>query len=146
MSDPASFAPPGRGLRIVAVLALLWNLFGVASYLMSVTTGPEAVQALPEAERVLYQDIPAWVTASFAVAVFAGLAGSGLLLARRALALPLFALSLAAVGLQTGHAFLMTPMLEIQDPPAAVLPGLIIVTALALLAFARRAQRRGWLA
>lgn len=31
MSDRAPLAPPGRSLRVVAVLALVWNLPGVAA-------------------------------------------------------------------------------------------------------------------
>ncbi|MDZ7768490.1 MAG: hypothetical protein U5K38_05175 [Woeseiaceae bacterium] len=65
-------SPPTRGFWIISALALLWNLLGVMAYIMRVTMTPEALAALPEAERELYTNTPAWVTGVFAIAVFAG--------------------------------------------------------------------------
>ena len=58
--------------RIVAVLALVWNLMGISAYLMQVTMNEADLAALPEAQRLLYETTPAWATAAFATAVFAG--------------------------------------------------------------------------
>jgi hypothetical protein len=136
---------PGRAFQAVGLLAVLWNVMGVASYLMSVTQGPDALQAVPEAERVLYEDIPAWVTSAYAVAVFGGLLGSILLLARRALAVPVFWVSLAAILAQMVHAFFLTPMLQLQGPASAALPVTIIVIGAVLVGYARSARGKGWL-
>jgi hypothetical protein len=145
MSTAPHGDPPGRSFWIVAGLALAWNAVGVVTYLMTVTQGPEALQAVPEAERVLYQDIPAWVTSAYALAVFGGVAASVLLLARKALAVPMFALSLAAIGVQMGHALFLTPMLALQGPAAAALPLTLVVIGGVLLGYAMAARRRGWL-
>jgi ABC-type xylose transport system permease subunit len=134
-----------RRFWTVAAVALAWNLVGVMSYLMSVTAGPEVLAALPEAERSLYAEIPAWATSAYAIAVFGGLLGSIALLLRKAWAVPLFVVSLLAVLVQMGHAFFMTALLEVKGPGAAVLPGLVLAIAAYLVWFSRSARERGLL-
>ena len=136
---------PARGFWIVSLLALVWNLIGVASYLMTVTMGPDALSGMSEAEQRLYTDVPAWATAAFAIAVFGGLLGCIALLLRKAWAVPAFAVSLAAILVQMGHAFFVSAMLEVRGGEAAILPVLIIVIAVYLVWFSRSARDRGWL-
>jgi hypothetical protein len=141
----SSLAKPPRGFWITGVVALAWNLIGVMSYLMSVTAGPEALMGLPEAERNLYTDIPAWATAAFAIAVFGGVLGSIALLARRAWAVPVFLASLVAIVVQMAHALFMSAMLEVRGAGAAVLPLLVLAIGAYLVWYSRSAQKRGWL-
>jgi ABC-type xylose transport system permease subunit len=136
---------PTRRFWIVSAVALAWNLVGVMSYLTSVTAGPEVLAALPEAERALYANIPAWATSAYAIAVFGGLLGSVALLLRKAWAVPLFVASLIGVLVQMGHAFLMTALLEVKGASAAILPVLILAIAAYLAWYARSARARGWL-
>jgi hypothetical protein len=63
---------PPVWFTIVAVLALIWNAFGVMAYIMQVTMTPEALATLPVAEQALYTNLPAWYTGAFAIAVFGG--------------------------------------------------------------------------
>ncbi len=44
---------------VVAAIALVWDLMGVAAFAMQVTMGEEALQAMSAAERDLYASIPA---------------------------------------------------------------------------------------
>lgn len=136
---------PARGFWIVSVLALVWNLIGVASYLMMTAMGPDTLNAMSEAERSLYTDVPPWATAAFAIAVFGGLLGCVALLLRKAWAVPVFVISLVAILVQMGHAFFMSAMLEVRGTAAAILPTLIIVVAVYLVWFSRSARSRGWL-
>jgi hypothetical protein len=136
---------PARGFWIVSVLALVWNLIGVASYLMTTAMGPDTLNAMSEAERSLYTDVPPWATAAFAIAVFGGLLGCVALLLRKAWAVPVFVISLVAILVQMGHAFFMSAMLEVRGTAAAILPTLIIVVAVYLVWFSRSARSRGWL-
>ncbi len=145
MSDGNTGNTPPRSFWIIGVLALLWNLLGVASYLMTVKMSPAALSAMPEAERALYQDIPAWVTSSFAIAVFGGTLACILLLMRKRLAGTLFLVSLLAILVQMSHAFFMTPMLAVRGPAGAALPLCVIVAAIFLVWYSRGAQSRGWL-
>lgn len=139
-------AKPTRRFWTVSAVALAWNLVGVMSYLMSVTIGPEALASLPEAERNLYTDIPAWATSAYAIAVFGGLLGSIALLLRKAWAVPLFVASLVAVVVQMAHAFFMTALFEVKGAGAAILPLLILAIAAYLVWFSRSARERGVLA
>jgi uncharacterized membrane protein len=67
-------------LRAIGVVATLWNLVGVASYLAHVGLFGEAAAAPPEGGA----EMPVAITAAFAIAVFAGAIGSmGIALLKR---------------------------------------------------------------
>ena len=121
-------------LRIVAALALLWNLIGIWSYLGS-------VGAVPSMGAADGSEMPAWATAAFAIAVFAGAIGSlGLLLLKR-WASPLLILSLIAILAMDVWAFVLRP----GGTPDVVMP--IIVTGIGILLvwLASTASKRSWL-
>ena len=145
MSDRNDRPAPGAVFWIVGVVALLWNIMGVFAFYMTAAMSPEALAALPEAEQALYGNIPAWVTAAYAVAVFGGTLGCVLLLMRKASAVTLFAASLAAVLLQMGHALFATALLEVQGPGGAAMPLLIVVIAAYLVWYAMAAKKKEWL-
>lgn len=134
-----------RSFRIVGVLALIWNAFGIFTYLMSVTMGDEVLASMSEAERALYTDIPLLVTSAYAIAVFAGTLGSVGLLMRKAWCVPVFILSLAAILVQMGHALFISEMIAVRGIGAAVLPVLIVVVAALLVWYSREARAKGWL-
>lgn len=142
---PTAQAGPTRGYWIISGLALVWNLIGIMTFVMTVTLSDAALAAMPEAERALYEGTPGWVTAAYAVAVFAGTAGCVGLLLRKAWATPTFVVSLIAIIGQMGHALLASSMLEVQGSGAAVLPIMLIAIAAGLVAFARSAGTKGWL-
>ena len=145
MSDTSTGSTLPRSFWIIGILALAWNVLGVVNYLMTVTMSPAALDAIPEAERALYQNIPVWVTSSFAIAVFGGTLACILLLLRKALASTLFVVSLLAILLQMGHAFFMTQMLAVRGAAGAALPLCIIVVAIFLVWYAGSAKKKGWL-
>ncbi len=121
-------------LRIVAALALIWNLIGIWSYLGSVG----AVPSMGAADR---SEMPAWATAAFAIAVFAGALGSlGLLLLKR-WASPLLILSLIATLALDLWAFVLRP----GGTSDVVMPIIVTVIGILLVWLASTASRRGWL-
>ena len=61
----------------------------------------------------------------------------------KALAVPVFVVSLVAILVQMGHAFFLSAMLEVQGATAAVLPLLIIVIAIYLVWFSNEAKKKG---
>ena len=130
---------------IVSVLALLWELMGVGSYLYHVTLSPEAIAALPEGQAELMRITPAWVNGAFAVATFGGLLGAVGLLLRRQWARLLFIVSLVAVVVQFGWVFLVGKAHELIGPSSAVFPAFIVAVAAVLVWFAGTSIRRGWL-
>ncbi len=131
---------------IVSILALLWNLMGVAAFVMQVNMSPEALAALPDAQRALYETQPTWVMVMFAIAVFGGALGSLMLVLEKKLARPLLLMSLLGVLAQMSHMFLLSDTFQVMGQAAMVMPIVVIVIAAALVWFARVSARRGWIA
>ena len=131
---------------VVAVLALLWNLFGLAMFYMQYTMSPEQLAQLPEAQRSLQEGFPDWLWALYAVAVIAGTLGSVLLVMGKRLALPVFWVSLVAVVVQFGYCLFPGGMIEVLGPAQALpMPIVVTVVAALLVWLARRSVARGWL-
>lgn len=133
-----------RWFMIVAVVLLVWNLMGVMAYIMQVTMSPEVIAALPEAQRQLYENTPAWATAAFAIAVNGGALGCVLLLLKRNLAGLFLQFSLAGVLVQMFHSFFMSNSFEVFGPGGMVMPVMVIVIAIYLVWLAASAKNRGW--
>ena len=93
---------PTTSFWVISTIALLWNLLGVMSFFMQVFISPEALDALPEAERALYDSSPAWMNVAFAIAVFGGVLGCVGLLMKKGLSIPIFIVSLIAALIQMG--------------------------------------------
>src|ERR1700741_3009572 len=104
MSENAAIKLPAW-FWAVAILALLWELMGVGSYLYHVTMSAEDIAALPDGQRQLMEATPPWVMGAFATAVFSGLLGAVGLVMRRSWAKPLMILSLVAAVVQFGWVF-----------------------------------------
>lgn len=143
MSDVIDSRPP-TWFWIVAVLGLLWELFGVAMYLMHVGVLPNS-QEMSEAERSLMESSPVWVTGLFAIGVFGGALGTLGLILRKRWARPLLILSLIAVILQFGGWLLATDAIRVIGPSVFAMPAVIVVVAILLAWLATVAVRRGWL-
>lgn len=143
MSEKKPSVP--RSFWVIGGAALVWNLIGVMTYVMQVTMTEEALMALPEAERAIYQNMPAWATSAQAIAVTAGVLGCILLLLRSSWAVPVFLLSLAGVLMQMYHAFVIANAFEVLGPSSAVLPALVIGIAAALIWYARVAKEQRWI-
>lgn len=130
---------------IIAVLALVWNAMGVMQYLAQAFMTDEIKAALPEAERALYENVPAWVTAAFAIAVFAGVLGSILLLLRKKGARLLFLISLIAIVVQMSYNLFMSKATEVYGPGGVIMPVMVIAFGVFLLFFAKKSIAKGWL-
>jgi hypothetical protein len=132
---------------VVSVLALIWTLIGVSSYLMQVYGGGPAMQAeMSDAQRTLEASMPAWVTGAFAISVFAGLLGSIGLLIRKKWAKMTLVVSLIAAVIQFGWVFFMSEALALLGGQAALLPVVILLVGAGLIWFADRSEKNGWLA
>ena len=135
---PASF-------WIIAVLSLLWNLFGCYDYVMS-KLAPEtylASMGMSAASVAYMAAFPAWLTAFWALGVWGSLAGSLLLLARSRHAAAAFALSLLGLAVSQLYQVFLLPPPEL--PPVAVT--LVIWSTLVFfLIYARSMAAKGVLA
>ena len=81
----AAVARP-RAYWWIAVLALVWNLIGLAMFFSQMLMDGAQVMQLSEAQRAVYLATPGWVNLAFAFAVIAGVLGALCLLLRRRLA------------------------------------------------------------
>ena len=131
---------------IASVLGLFWNLLGVFAYIQQMTISAEALAAMPETQRTLIENLPIWVTAAYAFAVFGGALGCVLLLMRSKFAKTAFWVSLAGILAQNTYTFLLSDAMTALGPQAVVLPVLVLAFALAQLWLSIIAAARGWLA
>ena len=144
MNDETTTKPP-KMFYWISGAALLWNITGIAASIGQVTMSQETLVAMPPEQRALYENIPAWATSAYAIAVFAGALGCLLLLLRKAAALPVLILSLLGVFVQMSHAFFMTNSIEVMGASALVFPLVIIVIGIYLIWFANDAKQKGWI-
>ena len=126
----------------VAMLALLFEAFGCWMYVVQV--GADRA-TLPLDQRAMWDATPAWMTAAYAVAVWVGLAGAGLLLLRRKLAVPLLLVSLVAVIVQFSGLFLV-PQLRQTVPESALIAPVVLILACFLICPVRAGRAAAGLA
>ena len=131
---------------VAGAFALIWNLMGVAAYLMQVMMTEEVLAALPEAERALFQDVPAWAVGAFATAVFAGALGSLLLLLRKRAAMAVFIVSLIGIVVQMVHSFVIADSIEVYGPSVLIMPIMVLVIGVVLVWHAKSSIAKCWLA
>jgi len=141
MSDSSN--KPEISFWIIGIIALIWNILGVVAYLMQAYMTEEDLLALPVEEQALYSDIPAWVTAAFALAVFGGLLGCLLLLLRKKLATFVFIISLIGIIVQMIYNVFMSKAAEVFGPGNMIMPLMVIVIGTFLIWYSKRMQDQG---
>lgn len=136
---------PATSFWIIGSAALLWNLSGIMQFFMEVYITEEALAALPEVERVLFESTPIWLKDVYGIAVFSGAIGCVLLLMRKSLAIPAFAISLITVVIQMSYSFFMTEAIEVYGIIALMMPLVVIAICIFLIWYAKRAKSLGWI-
>ena len=130
---------------IVATLAMLWNLAGLAAFAMHLMITPEQIAQLPEAHQRLYTEAPEWLNVAFGMAVVGGALASLMLLLRNLFAPVLFSLSLVGVLAQQSYQFLMSDTFEVLGKDAMIMPLVVLTLAIFLLWFSLSCKNRGLL-
>jgi hypothetical protein len=125
-----------------AIASLLFMGLGCIMYLSHVLADPNALEL---DQRVAYLAEPAWVTGAYAVAVWAGLAGTILLVMKRKLAEAALGVSLAAVLIWLAGLLVVGPLRDSMSANDLIVA--LVVTALTwtIFWFARHSRQRGWL-
>ena len=82
---------------IICSLALIWNLIGVIAYFGQTFMSEEILSSLSKTEQNYFLNMPVWVTASFATAVFTGVFGAISLLLKKKPAVFLFLISIILI-------------------------------------------------
>ena len=130
---------------VIAFVALVWNLIGLAMFVVQVRLTPEMVAAMPAARQQVYAATPAWINIAFGVAVVFGVLGSLALLLRKRLAPALFMVSLLAIVVQMAGAYAVTPAWQVCGPAGLAMPVMLVVIAAYLYWHAQKAAAKGWL-
>lgn len=133
-----------KSFWVIAIVALLWNAVGVMAYLGDVYMSAEAMAAFTQAQQDVYASRPAWAVGAFALAVFAGLIGSVLLLLRSKWSQQLFVFSVLALIAQNYYWFVLADALDVF-PDGHWVPLIVFIIALVLVWYSRSLANKGWL-
>jgi CHASE2 domain-containing sensor protein len=131
--------------RIAAGVAVLWMAMGCYAYIMEMTATPEMMAQASEASRAIMEGRPTWSSAAFAVAVWGGLIGTILLLLRRALAVPLLWLALAATVISYAWPLFLSGIAALYSGAEWGLSIFLLVAQGAISWLGVYAQKMGWL-
>ena len=107
---------PSNLFWVISVMALVWNLMGVFNYLTQAFMTNEVLASLPKDQKLLYEKVPAWVTAAFAVAVFSGTLGALLLLLKKKVSSTCFILSFVGIIVQMTYGLLINENTDSYGP------------------------------
>ncbi|NCO63841.1 MAG: hypothetical protein GW839_12935 [Flavobacteriales bacterium] len=124
---------------IVSVIAILWNAMGVDQYIGQAYKTERWRSAITDEQFETISNMPSWLTAAFAIAVFSGVLGSLGLLLRKKWATSLLILSLLAVIVQMGY------ILTQGHTNNMGMTISIIVFALFLVWFSKKSETKGWI-
>lgn len=133
---------PPKSFWIISIVALIWNLMGVSAYLMQAFMTDEAIKNLPETEQALHMDIPAWVTAAFAIAVFGGTLGCLGLLLRKKWARLVFLISLIGIIVQMIHNVFISNNMDVYGPGAVIMPIMVLIIGVYLIMYSKSAIKK----
>ena len=135
---------PTTTFWIISVLALLWNSTGIMAYLEQAYMSIEDLESLPVAEQAFYNNLPAWVTAVFAIAVFSGTLACIALLMRKKWATILFLVSLIAVIAHfIRNVFIQTDM---EVSAVNMIWSIVVLLIAVFLAwYSKKSSSNGWI-
>ena len=134
---------PGNGFWIIGIVALIWNLMGVFAYLQQAYMSAEDFAALPIEQQALYENVPAWVTGAFAIAVFGGTLACILLLMKKKLATMIFLVSLIGIIVQLYYNVSMSKAIEVYGPGGMIMPVMVLVIGGFLLWYSKKQESVG---
>ena len=135
---------PSNLFWVISSIALVWNLMGVFNYLDQAFMTDKVLETLPKEQQILYQDIPAWVTAAFAIAVFSGTLGSLFLLLKKKIASTFFIISFLGIMGQMSYGLLIDQNSDSYGPMGIAMPIIIIVFGGYLIWYSRKANEHRW--
>ncbi len=132
-------------LWLVGVIALLFNAIGSFDFAMNQIQGPSymASAGMTPAQIEHYQQMPFWMMAVWAVGVWGAFGASILLLLRRRLAYPVFALSLAAFLVSLAYTYLLTDGGAVMGRTMAITNVVITALLVFFIWYARKMTDRG---
>lgn len=144
MNSPSASSPPAW-FKVVAILALLWNLLGCTFFAMELFAQEAMMESMTDAQKEWARSIPGWIYIVYGLAVSTGVAGCIGLILRKRWTIAMFAISLVAVVVQMVYTMLIAGGLQAMGTSGLVMPSLVIGIAAALLWYSLHARSRNWL-
>lgn len=136
---------PSVWFWIASITGLLWNLLGVNAYIQQAYKTEGFRANFNEQQLAIMDSFPAWATAAFAIAVFAGAFGCMALLFRKKFAKPLFIISLLGVIVQFYYELFMTDASDFYGTFEWVMTIMVPIVSLFLIWFSKKAIAKGWI-
>jgi hypothetical protein len=130
---------------VISVLALAWNITGVHGYISQAYKTSAFTDAYTADQIEVMTNLPAWYTALFAIAVFAGVIGCLFLLLRKKTARLLLIISFISATAQMTYFLFIADLKGIDFSANQIMAYVIIAFALFLVWFANYATNKEWL-
>lgn len=130
---------------IISVIALIWNLMGIAAFIGDMSVTPESLTEMAPEIKSFYENNPLWNKIAYGLAVIAGTLGSLSLLLRRAWAIPLFILSLLSVLINNVYTFILSGATEYMTGTQASIPIMVTIIAVFLWYYSKKCFKRNWI-
>ena len=143
MSDNSN--KPNVLFWIVGIIGLAWNAMGVNAYIEQAYQTEGYLERTSPEMLELATNAPSWVTAVFAIAVFASALACILLLLRKKLAKLLFFLGLLAVVIQTINSAFTEGVFDIMNTFDLSMFIAIPIVSVFLYMYSKKASEKGWL-
>ena len=133
--------------KIVAVVAILWNIMGLMAFIFDIQMTPEelAEMDLHPAMKEAYANSPTWNWIAYGVATICGFLGSLMLLLRKKIVLPILGLSLVGVLVQFFGWYFTTNIFSEMGMSAMGMPIAVVIIAIYLYFLSHKAKKAGWL-
>ena len=129
---------------LISVVAVLWNAMGALDYFMTKTRNEGYMSQFTPEQLEFFYSFPAWVVATWAIAVWGALFASILLLLRRSLAVQVFLASFICMLITMFHNYGLSNGFDVVgDTFSLVFTGVIFVIALFLFLYARGMDNKG---
>jgi hypothetical protein len=123
---------------------VVWNGFGSLDYTMTQIRHPAWMAQMTAEQLTFLEGAPFWLDATWALGVWGGLIGSGLLLVRSRYAVAAFIVSLAGLAGNTlSQLALPEPSPHLDSGGGIVLHATVWAIAVGLLVYAVQVRRRG---
>lgn len=132
---------PGIAFWIIGIITLVWNGLGVFNYLQQAYKTEASMNKFNSDQLALLESLPAWMTALFAIAVFAGTIGCIALLLRKKIAVTFLLVSFIAATVQQLYWIFGTNAAEVFSESLPYLMPILVIIVAAFLAWYSKDQK-----
>lgn len=132
-------------LWLVGTVSLIWNVIGAADYVMTHAQNASYMESFNAAQLEYFYNLPSWLIAAWATAVWTGVLGSILLLSTKKVSAPVFLVSLIALSITDIYSYMVSNAYDIMGgkPTSLVLPFAIFIIAVSLYCYAKKMSING---